>query len=91
MASQFHSIIVGGGTDGGGLQITFENGHIVIKRIPGWNPEQFAELGAALNVIRQASKLKTPGLAEAAILSVMEFTQKQLGQHAAGNSVVVVG
>jgi hypothetical protein len=85
-----HSIIIGGGTDAGGLSITFENGKVVIKRIPGWNPEQLLELSAALNIIREATKLKTPGLAEAAALSVMKFTQEQLGQHVKGNAVLVV-
>jgi RimJ/RimL family protein N-acetyltransferase len=86
-----HSIIIGGGTDAGGWIITFEHGKVVIKRIPGWNPEQFAELGAALNIIREATKLKTPGLAEAAALSVMKYAQDQLGQHVKGNAVFIAG
>lgn len=85
-----HSIIIGGGTDAPGFIITFENGKVVIKRIPGWNPEQFSELGAALNILRQATKLKTPGLAEAAAHSVMEFTQKQLNEHVKGSAVLVL-
>jgi hypothetical protein len=85
-----HTIIIGGGTDAGGWQITFENGKVVIKRIPGWNPEQLAELTAALSIIREATKLKTPGLAEAAAASVMEFTQKQLDQNVKGGAVLIV-
>jgi hypothetical protein len=85
-----HSIIVGGLTDAGGIIITFENGKVIIKRIPGWNPEQFSELNAALTIIREATKLKAPGLAEAAVLSVMKFTQDQLGEHVKGNAVLVV-
>ena len=85
-----HSIIVGGYTDAGGYIITFEHGKVVIKRIPGWNPEQLTELGAALNILKEATKLKTPGLAEAAAASVMEFTQKQLDEHVKGNAVLVV-
>jgi hypothetical protein len=84
------AIVIGGYTDAGGYIITFEGGHIVIKRIPGWNPEQFAELGAALNIIRESTKLKTPGLAEAAAHSVWDFTQKQLDQHVKGDAVLVV-
>lgn len=84
-----HSIIIVGGTDAPGIIITFENGKVVIKRVPGWNPDQFVELGAALNILREATKLKTPGLAEAAAHSVMEFTQKQLDQHVKGNAVLV--
>jgi hypothetical protein len=84
------SIVIGGYTDAGGYIITFEHGHIVIKPIPGWNPELFAELGAALNILREATKLKTPGLAEAAARSVWDFTQKQLDEHVKGDAVLVI-
>lgn len=85
-----HSILVGGGTDAGGYIITFEHGKIVIKKVPGWNPEQYSELGAALTILKEATKLKHPGLAEAAAASVMEFTQRQLDQHAKGGTVLVI-
>jgi len=85
-----HPIIIIGGSDAGGYIITFEHGRIVFKRIPGWNPEQLVELSAALNIIREATKLKTPGLAEAAAGSVMEFAQKQLGEHVKGGAVLVL-
>jgi hypothetical protein len=85
-----HTIYIGGGTDGGGFTISFENGKLVIKRVPDWNPEQFRELGAAVNILREATKLKTPGLAEAAAQSVMEFTQKQLDHHMKGGAVLVI-
>jgi hypothetical protein len=84
------SIVIGGNTDAGGVVLTFENGHLVIKRIPGWNPEQFVELGAALNILREAAKLKTPGLSEAAARSVWDFTQKQLDEHVKGDAVLVM-
>ena len=84
------TIIIGGGTDGPGWSITFENGKIVIKPLPGWNPEQLVELGAALNVMRDATKLKSPRLAEAAIHSVWDFAQKQFDQHLKGDAVMVI-
>jgi len=84
------SIVVGHGTDGGGVIITIENGKVVIKRIPGWNPEQYVELGSALTIIREAAKLKTPNLSEAAIKSVWDFAQKQLDAHVQGDAVVVI-
>jgi hypothetical protein len=87
---KMRSIVIGGYTDAGGLVLTFENGHLVIKRIPGWNLEQFTELGAALNILREATKLKTPGLAEASAKSVWDFTQKQLDQHVKGDAVLVI-
>jgi hypothetical protein len=65
-----------------------------LHHVPGWDPEGIAELAAAVNIMREATRLKTPGLAEAAIKSVMEFTQKELGTHlkdaGAGQGVVLV-
>jgi len=64
-----------------------------LHHVPGWNPEALAELNAAVNILREATRLKTPGLAEAAIKSVMEFTQKELGTHlkqGAGEGTVLV-
>jgi hypothetical protein len=84
------SIIIGGATDAPGIIITFENGHVVIKHTPGWQATQFAELGAAVNILREASKLKTPGLSEAAAGSVWEFVQKQLDEHVKGDAVLVI-
>jgi hypothetical protein len=78
------------GTDAGGWEITVVNGKVVLKRIPGWNPEQLLELTAALNVIREATKLRTPGLAEEVAGSVMKFAQGQLGQHVHGEGTVIV-
>jgi hypothetical protein len=74
------------GTDAGGWYIGPDG---KIHRIPGWNPEQMADLNHAINILRSAGQLKTPGLADAAIKSVMEFAQKQLGEHAKGGVVVV--
>ena len=64
-----------------------------LHHVPGWNPEALAELSAAVNIIREATRLKTPGLAEAAIKSVMDFTQRELQAHlkeGGGEGVVLV-
>lgn len=84
------AIVIHRGSDGPTTTITFVNGRPVIKVDPGWNPEQRAELVAALNIISEATKLKTPGLATAAIESVMEFAQKQLNDHVQDGAVLVV-
>jgi hypothetical protein len=76
------------GSDAGGWYIGADG---KIHRIPGWNPEAMLELSRAIEVIRNAGELKTPGLAEAAIKGVMEFAQKQLGEHVKGGGVLVVG
>jgi hypothetical protein len=75
------------GSDAGGWWIGPDG---KIHRIPGWNPEAMVELSHAINVIREAGQLKTPGLAEAAIKSVMDFAQKELGQHVKEGGVLVI-
>jgi hypothetical protein len=75
------------GTDGGGVIVTPEG----VKPFPGWGPEAVSELSHALRVIREASQLKTPGLADRAIKSVMDFTQKELGKHMKNGGVFVLG
>jgi hypothetical protein len=75
------------GSDAGGWYIGADG---KIHRIPGWNPEALADLTHALNVIREAGRLKTPGLADAAIKSVMDFAQKELGAHVKDGGVVVL-
>jgi hypothetical protein len=80
--------IGGAGTDAGGWYIGPDG---KIHFTPPWNPEAMRELSHAISVIREASQLKTPGLAEAAIKTVMDFTQRELGQHVKGGGVVVLG
>jgi hypothetical protein len=77
------------GSDAGGWYIGSDG---KIHRVPGWNPEAMTELSRALNVLREAGQFKTPGLAEATIKSVLEFTQKELNTHVKdGGAVVVMG
>lgn len=59
--------------------------------VGGWGPERIAELSSAVAIMRQATQLKTPGLAEAAIKSVIGFAQKELGQHLKEGGVLVLG
>jgi hypothetical protein len=50
------------------------------------------KLSSALNIMREATRLKTPGLAEAATKSVSDFVTKELGTYLreAGTTGVVV-
>jgi hypothetical protein len=55
--------------------------------VGGWGVEQLAEVSAALSIMREATRLKTPGLADAAT----KFVQKQLGAHIKeGGGVVII-
>jgi hypothetical protein len=54
------------------------------------NPEAIMELSRALLVIREAARLKTPGLVEATTRGVMEFAQKELGTPLKEGGVLVI-
>lgn len=84
-------IFIGGTNDAPGFEIYIgADGKLHIRRIPGWNPDSMAELNRAINVIYEATKLRTPGLAEATIRSALEFVLKELDTHAEGSSVLVI-
>ena len=81
-------IFFGGfGTDAGGW---YWDGH-KFHRVPGWNPEQLAELGQALTVIRAAGRLKAPNVGEAAARAVTELVEKELGGQLKDGGVLVIG
>jgi hypothetical protein len=65
-----------------------------IHHVGGWAPEAMAELTRALTVLREASQLKAPGLAEQATKGVLEFVHGQLGHFGdtlKGGGVLVIG
>lgn len=77
------------GSDAGGWYIGSDG---KVHHVPGWNPEAMSELAHAVNVIRDAAQLKTPGLADSAIKGVMSFVQKELGAHLKdAGGVLVIG
>jgi hypothetical protein len=49
------------------------------------------DVARAVNVLREASQLKTPGLREATMKSALEFVQKELRDHLKEGGVLVVG
>jgi len=61
-----------------------------VHHVGGWAPERLAEVHSALNIIREATQLKTPGLAEAAIKSVVGFAQKELQANIKEGGAVVL-
>ena len=75
------------GTDAGGWYIGPDG---KIHRVPGWNPEAMTDLGRALTVLREASQIKSKGVGEAAIKSVLGFAQKELGSYLKEGGVVVL-
>ena len=76
------------GTDAGGWYIGSDG---KIHRIPGWNPEAMTDLGRALTVLREASQIKSKGVGERAIKSVLDFAQKELGAYVKDGGVIVLG
>ena len=73
-------------TDAGGWAII--NGKLV--RIPGWNPEAFIEVGRALSVLSQVGGIKTPGIADGIVKSLVPFVERELGAHMKDGGIVVV-
>jgi hypothetical protein len=62
------------------------------RHVGGWGIEQLVELNSALNIMRESTRLKAPGLAQAAANSVSDFVTKELGQHLKeGAGVVILG
>ncbi len=82
------NLIIGHIGSDAGYWVIGPDGHI--HHVPGWSPEAFAELAAAVKVISEATRLKQPGLAEAATKSVMGFVQAQLGEHLKEGGVLVI-
>jgi hypothetical protein len=55
------------------------------------NPESVIELQHAVNVIREAAQIKTPGVAEAAVRVVHELVTKELSAHLKEGDVAISG
>jgi hypothetical protein len=78
----------GFGSDAGGWYIGRDG---KIHRVPGWNPEQMAELSRAVSVIGEAAQLKAPGLSEQILKGgLLEFAFKEVESHVKGGGVLVL-
>jgi hypothetical protein len=78
----------GYGTDAGGWYIGADG---KIHKVPGWNPEAVVELQHAVNILREAAQLKTPGLSEAVARVVYDQVQKELGANLREGDLAVAG
>jgi hypothetical protein len=84
-------VILGGpgfGTDAGGWVVD-ENG--TIRKVPGWDPEAVLEFQHAVSIIREATLLKTPGLAEATTRPAIEFVNKEVPEAFGQEGIAVFG
>ena len=61
---------------------TYENGHLVHHE--GWGIDSIREVQAALSLISEVSKLRTPGLAEKVTAVLDEFVAAELSEHVSG-------
>ena len=58
---------------------TYENGHWVHHG--GWGVEQLADVSRSLEILGQAARLKTPGLADSVTKGVSDLLQRELTAH----------
>jgi hypothetical protein len=65
-----------------------ENGHLV--HVGGWGVESIREVQAAVAVLKDASRLRTPGLADSVAGVVEKFVSEQLAEHVGEGHTVVI-
>jgi hypothetical protein len=61
-----------------------------IHHVPGWSPEQLAEVGIAARMIAQATSLKTPALSQGVVSVLSNFLQEQVGAHVKEGGISVI-
>ncbi|MCW2497707.1 hypothetical protein [Jatrophihabitans sp.] len=67
---------------------SFENGHLVHHE--GWGVDSIREVQAALSLISEVAKLRTPGLAEKVTAVLDEFVGAELAEHVGGERGTVI-
>lgn len=72
------------------MNVCFIGGAGESHRVSGWNTETMVDRPRGLNLIRDAKRLKTPGLANLAISDVRAFARKELGSHPKSSGVVTI-
>jgi hypothetical protein len=87
MNMNIYYISTGVFTDAGGWYIGPDG---KIHPVPPWNPDAMRDLAHAVNIIGEAGRVKTPGVADAWIKNVMGFAQKELETHLKGGGVLVI-
>jgi hypothetical protein len=65
------------GNDAPGIVITVVDGKVVIKRVPGWNPEVFAEVKAAVSAFETPEASRTRRRAAASRPSRMKCCRRE--------------
>jgi hypothetical protein len=87
--------VVGGTNDAPGFKIVPDgHGGFKVVPVPGWNPEQALELGAALKTVTSAARIKHAE-GKAILNAAMKLAQGELGsviggQHPGGQTIVIV-
>jgi hypothetical protein len=66
----------------------FVDGHW--EHVGGWGIDSIREVQAALGVLREASQLRTPGLAQSVAEVVQKFIGEQLAEHVGEGHTVIV-
>jgi hypothetical protein len=87
--------VVGGANDAPGFKIVGDGrGGFKVVPVPGWNPEQAAELAAALKIVASAAQIKQPDASHAILNAAAKLASSEIahlaGAPAAGAPATVV-
>ena len=86
-------LVVGGVTDAPGFKIVSDgHGGFKIVPVPGWNPEQSLELGAALSVLSKAGRFKNAEASQAILTAAAKVAVTEVAKMAGatkGTTVVI--
>jgi hypothetical protein len=68
-------IVIGNPGSDAGYWVIDANG---VHHVGGWATEKMVEFSAAAKILRDAVQIRTPGIAEAAVKSVVRFAEEQI-------------
>lgn len=86
-------ILIGGTNDAPGIRLVPDgSGGWKIEKVPGWNPEEMVELGAAIKLAAGGARLKHEKISGAIVSNAAELATEQLARAglAAGEGATVV-
>ena len=72
-------IVLGGGTDAGGISINLKTGEV--KPIPGWEIARFQDLQVAASALENVTAFKNPRMLESVAAPLAQFMHEEMDQY----------